>query len=116
MFAVLHIADFSLHAVLRTERTVARRSAALFSGTSKKSVVLAANPPARAVGVELGMTAPQAVARCPTLVIRSPNAAAEAEARAALLAVGLTLSPLVEDTARGVCTADLKGLGATPQS
>ena len=63
MFAVLHIADFALHAVLRTEPGLAGKPAALFVGTSKKSVVLAANPPARAVGVELGMTAPQAVAR-----------------------------------------------------
>jgi len=122
VFAVLHLADFALHAVLRNEPGVAHdpacpeqsrrehgRSAALFTGTGKKSVVLAANPAARAEGVELGMTAPQAVARCPALVIRTPQPAAEAEARAALLAVGFTLSPSIEDTAPGVCTADLKG-------
>src|SRR5687768_3084689 len=108
MFAVLHIADFALHAVLRTEsgevsptsmppdgdllgvhlRSATRPQAsaddhflrgadrpslrvsasvasfdplsaaspaALFSGTSKKSQVTAANPAARAKGVELGM-------------------------------------------------------------
>jgi protein ImuB len=112
LFAVLHIADFALHAVLRTEREDTCRPAALFSGTSKKSVVLAANPAARIAGVELGMTAPQAVARCPTLTIRAPNSPAEAEARAALLAVGFTLSPTIEDTAPGVCTIDLKGITA----
>ena len=165
MFAVLHIADFALHAVLRTEpdaasrRTLGKvdghlpppsssarranapggrlplpadytspaelgqqehdesepRPAALFSGAGKKSVVIAANPPARARGVELGMTAPQAVARCASLVIRAPKAEAEADARAALLAVGFTLSPGIEDTAPGVCTCDLKGLGASPE-
>lgn len=109
MFAVLHIADFPLHAVLRNEPDAARRPAALFTGTGKKSVVLAANSAARAPGVELGMTAPQAVARCPGLVIRAPNAAAEAEARAVLLAVSFTLSPSIEDTAPGVCTIDLRG-------
>ena len=109
MFAVLHIADFALHAVLRTERDVAGKPAALFSGTGKKSVVIAANPPARAAGVELGMTAPQAVARCPALIIRAPHVEAEAEARATLLAVGFTLSPSIEDTAPGICTIDLKG-------
>lgn len=110
MLAVLHIADFALHAVLRTERDATRRPAALFSGTSKKSVVLAANASARTAGVEPGMTAPQAVARCAGLVIRAPRADAEAEARAALLAVGFTLSPAIEDTAPGVCTADLGGI------
>lgn len=109
MFAVLHIADFPLHAVLRTAGGAAAHPAALFANTSKKSVVLAINPAARTAGVELGMTAPQAVARCPHLTIRAPQPAAEAEARAALLAVGFTLSPLIEDTAPGVCTADLQG-------
>jgi nucleotidyltransferase/DNA polymerase involved in DNA repair len=115
MFAVLFIADFALHAVLRTESAPADRPAALFAGAGKKSVVLAATPAARAAGVEPGMTAPQAVARCPTLVIRSPLPAAEAEARAALLAVGFTLGPLIEDTAPGVCTIDLKGATARPE-
>jgi protein ImuB len=115
MFAVLHIADFALHAVLRTEPDVAPRAAALFSGTSKKSVVIAANPAARGQGVELGMTAPQAVARCANLIIRAPKPEAEAEARAALLAVGFTFSPSIEDTAPGVCTCDLKRLRTPPE-
>lgn len=109
MFAVLHIADFALHAVLRTGPGAAQRPAALFSDTGKKSVALAVNPLARAAGVYPGMTAPQAVARCAPLVIRAPHAGAEAEARAALLAVGFTLSPAIEDTAPGVCTADVHG-------
>jgi protein ImuB len=115
MFAVLHIADFALYAVLRTERDVGGRPAALFSGSSKKSAVIAAEPAARAAGVELGMSAPQAVARCPALLIRAPQPDAEAEARAALLAIGATLSPLIEDTAPGICTADLRGLNAPPE-
>ena len=109
MFAVLHIADFALYAVLRTERDVADRPAALFASPGKKSIVLAANPAARALGVEPGLTAPQAAARCPTLLIRATHADAEAEARAALLATGFTLSPTIEETGPGVCTADLKG-------
>lgn len=109
MFAVLHIPDFALHAVLRTESAIGKRPAALFSDSGKKSVVLAANSSARAAGVELGMSAPQAVARCAQLVIRAAVPAAESEARAALLAVGFTLSPSIEDTAPGICTIDLKG-------
>ncbi|MEO7413204.1 MAG: DNA polymerase Y family protein [Opitutaceae bacterium] len=112
MFAVLHLADFALQAVLRTEPAIGLRPAALFSGHVRKSLVISINSAARASGVELGMTAPQAVARCPPLVIRAPLPAAEKEARAALLAVGFTLSPLIEDTAPGVCTIDLKGADA----
>jgi len=109
VFAVLHLADFALHAVLRTEPGLDGQPAALFADTGKKSVVLAANASARAAGVELGMNAPQAVARCPTLLIRAPQPTAETEARAALLALGFTLSPTIEDTAPGVCTIDVRG-------
>ncbi len=116
MFAVLHIADFALHAVLRNEPTAAIQPAALFANQGKKSLVLAANPAARAYGIEPGMTAPQAVARCPALVVRSPNSEANAEARSALLAVGFTLSPAIEDTAPGICTADLKGSSTAPHA
>ncbi|MBI4623682.1 MAG: hypothetical protein HY736_10770, partial [Verrucomicrobia bacterium] len=110
MFAVLHIADFALHAVLRTEPVLGGRPAALLDGARKKALVLAATAGARAAGVEPGMTAPQALARCATLMIRTPQPAAETEARAALLAVGFTLSPSIEDTAPGICTIDLKGV------
>lgn len=110
MFAVLHVADFALYAVLRTESGTHGKTAALFAGVGKKSTVLATTPAARMAGVELGMTAPQAVARCPTLLIRGPNATAESESRAALLAIGFTLSPSVEATAPGLCTIDLRGL------
>jgi protein ImuB len=109
MFAVLYVADFALQAVLRNEPAIARRPAALFAATTKKSVVLAANPHARAAHVELGMTASQAIARCPALVIHTVQPEAAAEAQAALLAVGFTLSPSIEATAPGICTVDLKG-------
>ncbi|HYP17517.1 MAG TPA: DNA polymerase Y family protein [Opitutus sp.] len=112
MFAVLHIADFALHAVLRLESAAASTPAALFAATSKRSIVLATNPAARTAGVELGMTAPQAVARCPALLIRTPQPAAETDARAALLTAGFTLSPALEATAPGICTAEVGGLEA----
>ncbi len=112
MFAVLHVAAFPLHAVLRTEATSASQPAALFSAHSKKSVVLAVTSAAAAAGVELGMTAAQAVARCPRLLLRSPRPDAESEARATLLAVAQTLSPTLEDTAPGICTVDLRGLSS----
>lgn len=116
MFAVLRLTDFALQAVLRHEPDRAPQPAALFATTTKKSLVLVANTPARAAGVELGMTASQAIARCPNLRIHTVQPAAEAEARAALIAVSFSLSPTVEDTAPGTSTIDLKGCDHTQLS
>ncbi|HVU35945.1 MAG TPA: DNA polymerase Y family protein [Opitutaceae bacterium] len=108
-FAVLYLPHFPLQAVLRTEPDAPGEPAALFAENSRKSVVLAANPAAVSAGVELGMSAPQAVARCPGLRIRTRRPDREAEAQASLLAVGFTLSPSIEDTSPGVCTVNLEG-------
>jgi protein ImuB len=126
MFIVLQVADFPLQAALRlssseglsllagdpsgTPPAYLTQPAALFSGTTKKSVALAVNAPARAAGVETGMSAPQAIARCATLLIRTPVPDAETEARAALLAAAFTVSPHVEITAPGVVTLAAHGL------
>ncbi|HEY4247768.1 MAG TPA: DNA polymerase Y family protein [Lacunisphaera sp.] len=109
MFAVLHVADFALQAVLRTGLRLDNRPAALFDDTRNKSLVCAINSSACHAGVQLGMSAPQAVARCPGLLICTPRPAAEAEARATLHTVAFTLSPSIEATAPGVCTVDLRG-------
>lgn len=109
MFAVLHVADFALQSVLRTDRTLIDRPTALFDDTRSKSLVRAVNSPAAHAGVRLGMNAPQAVARCAALSICTPRPTAEAEACAALHAVAFTFSPLIEATAPGVCTVDLRG-------
>lgn len=109
MYAVFHIADFALQAVLRTEPSLSSQPTALFDDTRNKSIVRATNLAARHAGVELGMNAPQAVARCPALIIRTAHPAAELDARATLQAVAFTLSPAIEDTAPGICTVDLRG-------
>jgi protein ImuB len=109
MFAVLHVPDFALHAVLRAEPGLEGRPAALFGSSKRKSLIVALNAAARSAGVEPGMTASQAVARCSRLLIRAPQPGAEVEACATLLALGFTLSPSIEDTAPGICTIDLKG-------
>jgi protein ImuB len=109
MFAVLHIADFALQAMLRTDHALSHRPTALFDDTRSKSLVRAINAPARHAGVQPGMNAPQAVARCPALLICTPRPAAAAEARAAFHAVAFTLSPTIEETAPGLCTVDLRG-------
>jgi len=110
MFAVLHLADFPLQAVLRLERDLAAQPVALLDGTRRPPLVLACTPAARAAGVEPGQTAPQAMARCAALIVRMPRSDAEAEARAGLLAAAFSISPQVEDTAPGVCTIGVAAL------
>jgi len=109
MFAVLHLDEFALQAVLRLEAEPPRGPVALLAA-GPRAVLAEGNAAARAAGVVPGLTVPQALARCSALIVRAPRADAEAEARAALLAAALTLSPAVEATAPGVCTVDLAGL------
>jgi protein ImuB len=112
MFAVLHLADFSLQAVLRVERDLAGRAVALVDETLRTPVVIACTAEARARGVEPGLTAPQAMARCADVIIRTRQPSAEIDARAGLLAAAFWVSPQVEDTADGVCTMNVSGLPA----
>jgi protein ImuB len=110
MFAVLFTADFALQAVLRRRAGAGAEPVALLDPGAAPAVIAALTPAARAAGVALGQTAPQALARCAALrvVVREPSA--EVEARAALLAAAGTLSPIVEATAPGVATAAVEGL------
>jgi protein ImuB len=110
VFAVLHVADFALQAQLRAEPGLADSPVALLNAAERNAFVAACTPAARTAGVEPGQSAPQALARCATLLVRTPHAALEAEARAGLLAAAFSLSPAVEMTSPGVCTMDIAGL------
>lgn len=110
MFAVLHVEAFALQAALRAGPPVAgTRPASLITGLGRQTALGECNRAARAAGLSAGMSFAQALARCPSLLLRPPDPAGEAEARAVLLAAALTLSPAVEDTATGCCTIDLRG-------
>lgn len=108
MFAVLHIPRFPLQAVLRTEPALATQAVALRH--THEAVVALANGFAQAAGVRPGQSLPQAVARCPTLLIRAPHPALEREAEATLLAAAFSVCPQVELTTSGTCTLGLSGL------
>lgn len=110
MFAVLHVSDFSLQAVLRLEHELASRPVALIDETRRPPVVIACTARAKAAGVEPGQTAPQAMARCAAVILRASQPDAETEARAGLIAAALSVAPQVEDTAPGVCTIHVGGL------
>lgn len=109
-YAVLHVSQFPLHALLRTQPDLLDQPVGLLDGARKRAVLIAASEAALRAGVELGMTAPQALARCSRLVLKTPEPPLEKEASALLLAGGFSLSPAVEATSPGVCTIDLQGV------
>lgn len=111
MFAVILIPNFSLQAVLRTAPDLARRAVAVMIPASRdgRAAVFQCTPVACAAGVEPGLSAAQAMARCAGLDMRARSQVAEVSAREAVLAAAWTLSPRVEDTADGICTVDLRG-------
>ncbi|MEO6004469.1 MAG: hypothetical protein ABIZ04_20610 [Opitutus sp.] len=110
MFAVLHVSDFPLQAVLRLQRDLAAQPVALMDETRRPPLVMACTEAARLAGVASGQTGPQAMARCATIILRTAQPEAEAEARAGLIAAAWSVSPQVEDTAPGVCTIQVGGV------
>jgi protein ImuB len=111
MFAVLHLPDFALQAVLRADPALTGRPVAL--SRPDTPAVACCTKAAQAEGVCAGQSLPQAVARCPALVIRPSHAGLEREAEAAFLGVAFSVCPQVELTAAGVGTLDLRGLDAS---
>lgn len=109
MFAVLHIADFPLQALLRARADLAQKPVALLAGPRTDAPILACNARAHSASVEPGLTGPQALARCASLVLCQRDTTAEAEAHAAQLSVAFSLSPAIEATSPGTLTIDLTG-------
>jgi len=113
VFAVVCIPNFALQALLRHEPELRARPVALIDaeGTNlAKSLVLECTRAAEAAGVSVGLTAPQAQARCRELVLKPRSPAAEKSATDILLQTAYAFSPHIESTAPGVCTIDLRGL------
>jgi protein ImuB len=106
-YAVLTVPDFALHALRRGESGLAGRAVALVSGEGRRAVVTEVS--LEAEGLAPGTPATLAMARCPGIVLRPRDPAAEVEAQRLLLAAAFTLAPRVEATAGGTCTVDLQG-------
>jgi protein ImuB len=114
MFAALRVPLFGLHAVL-CGRFAGKRAHPLAlldpdpsSARSRgKAPILELTAAAEAAGVRAGMTATQALARCPRLTLFQKDMAAEASAQAALLAHAAAFTPDYENTAPGIVTLDL---------
>lgn len=106
-FAVLTVPGFPLPALLRWEPALAGRPVALVAGEGRQAVVTHAS--AEAAAVRPGLPATLAMARCPGIILRTRQPAAEHEAGRLLQAAAFGLSPRVEIDFSGSCTVDLQG-------
>ena len=110
-FACIHIPDFLVQAVVRSEPALRGRALALVEGTPPLCRVVAASVAAMAAGIELGMAKAQAE-QFRGVEIRRRSPEQEKNAHAALLDLGGSFSPHVEDTAPEAILLDLAGLDA----
>jgi protein ImuB len=108
-FACIHIRDFLVQSMVRAEPALVHCAIALISGVPPLWNVVAANPAAFQAGIQLGMTKSQVVEFC-GVQIRQRCESQEKTAHAALLDVGWSISPRVEDTAPDTIVLDLDGL------
>jgi len=110
-FASIYVPDFMVQSVVRGEPPLRGRAVALIQGAPPLSSVVAANEAAWLAGIELGMNKSQA-ADFGTVEIRPRSPAQEKAAHAALLDLGWSVSPRVEDAAPDAIILDLAGLAS----
>lgn len=108
-FAAIHIPDFIVQAVVRGEEALRERAVAIVEGTAPLWSVVAANRRAAQAGIELGMAKSQA-AQFTSVEIRHRSPAQEKTTHEALLDLGWSVSPRVEDSAPDTIVLDLAGL------
>jgi protein ImuB len=108
-FAAIYIPGFMVQAVVRAEPALRHGALALTEGTPPLRKVVAANEAALRAGIELGMTESQVEAFC-VVQVRPRSPSQEKSAHAALLDLGWSVSPRVEDTAADTIVLDLAGL------
>jgi protein ImuB len=109
--AAIHIPGFLVQAVVRAEPALRGAAIALVDGTPPLWNVVAANPAAARTGIELGIARTLAE-QFETVQIRPRSRTQEKAAHAALLDLGWSVSPRVEDTAPDTIAIDLAGLSS----
>src|ERR1700685_3394509 len=107
-FASIHIPSFPIQAVMRSEPS-RNHAIALVDGAPPNLNVIAASKAAFQAGIQLGMTKSQASQFC-AVEIRHRSEAQEKAAHAALLDLGWSMSPRIEDTAADTVLIDIAGL------
>ena len=110
-FASIYVPDFSIQAVVRIEPSLHHQPIALVEGYPPHEKVVAVNQAAAQLGLSLGMTRSQ-VRQFLCIAIRPRSRVQEQAAHAALLDLGWSVSPRVEDTAVDSIVIDLTGLAS----
>ena len=110
-FASIHVPNFPVQAVMRAEPTLRARAVVLVDGTPPIWNVVAANEAALQAGIELGMAKSQAE-QFRNVEIRQRSRLQEKSAHAALLDLGTSVSPRMEDTAPDTIILDIAGLSS----
>jgi protein ImuB len=110
MFAVIHIPNFLLQAVLRHEPELLGAPVALVDDDSAKSKVWQVTAAAARFGISARMTSTQAKARCDKIAFRLRSTSQEEAAQEVLLECAYLSAAYLEATGPGLCTVDLRGL------
>lgn len=98
-FACLFVPDFPVQAVVRLEPELRNKAVGIWAGVAPLTKVFAANPAARALGAEPGITKMQAEV-FDGITWRWRSLAQEKVAHAALFDCAWSISPRVEDAAK----------------
>jgi protein ImuB len=110
-FASIHIPGFLIQSVVRSEPALRNCAIALVDGTPPLWTVIATNDAALQAGIQLGMAKSQA-AQFYAIEIRHRSQPQEKTAHVALLDLGWSMSPRIEDTAPDTILADIAGLAS----
>jgi protein ImuB len=110
-FASIFVPQFMVQAVMRAEPHLRTGALALVDGTPPLVRVIAANDSAWRAGIQMGMAKSQ-VAQFHGVEIRNRSQVKEAAAHAALLDLGWSISPRIENSATDTIVLDLAGLNS----
>lgn len=104
MFATIQLPDFYLQAALRHQPELRAKPVALIDDQEKKAVIIQLNAAAKEIGVHIGMTPSQGLARSLQLVVKTRMPFQEKLVQEILLHFAGTLAPFVEATSAGIAT------------
>ena len=111
MFAGVYVENFLVQAVVRAEPGLYGRALVIVEGAAPLTKVVALNATARRAGIEIGMLK-TTVTQFLGVELRVRSTALEISAHAALLDLGWSVSPGIEDTAADTMVLDAAGLGS----
>jgi protein ImuB len=115
MYAVIWFQNFSLQAVLRTERFEANAAIVILRETVHRSIIYQVNSIAARYGIKEGHTVSQAIAKCRQLQVRPIKPLAEKSAKNTIFSCLYSTTPLIEERAYDRYTIDLSGIPETQQ-